>query len=302
MKRAHAMTLLIFAALCWSLGGVLIKQVDLHPMAIAGWRSAIACGALVMWSGKPTFNWSLPQVGGALAFSGNMFSLIAATKLTTAANAILLQYTAPAYVALFGIWFLKERPRPLDWLVVGVTLGGMVLFFQDSLSFSGLWGNIMGIVAGITFAWLILFLRKQKKSTPINSVILGNALTALVALPFIIKQFPSAQDWLWLILLGTLQTAVPYILYTMAIRHVSALDGVLVPVIEPLLNPTWTLLILGEVPGKWAMAGGAIILLAVTSRALFTGAQHPAHPKRLNIPHRCKSRRASEPRRPRVTP
>jgi drug/metabolite transporter (DMT)-like permease len=92
----------------------MIKNVDLHPMAIAGWRSAIAFVALLIWSGKPKFSWSLPQWGGALSFSGNMFSLIAATKLTTAANAILLQYTAPAYVAIFGIWFLKERPRPMD--------------------------------------------------------------------------------------------------------------------------------------------------------------------------------------------
>lgn len=277
MKRSHALTLLILTALCWSMGGAMIKKVDLHPMAIAGWRSAVAFVALLIWSGKPKFNWSLPQVGGAVAFTGNMFSLIAATKLTTAANAILLQYAAPAYVALFGIWFLREHPRPFDWLVIGVTLSGMVLFFLDSLSFSGLWGNLMGIVAGITFAWMILFLRKQKESTPLMSVILGNALTALVALPFIIQQFPSAQDWLWLFLLGTLQTALPYIFYTKAIRHVTALDGVLVPVIEPLLNPTWALLFLGEVPGAWAMVGGAIILLAVTSRALVAGMRFKAN-------------------------
>ena len=268
MKRSHALVLLILCAFFWSLGGVMIKKVQLHPMAIAGWRSAIAFIALMLWSRKPSFKFSLLQVGGAMAFAGNMFTFIAATKMTTAANAILLQYAAPAYVALFGIWFLKEHPRPADWLVIAVVIGGMALFFFDRLSFTGLLGNTMGVVAGITFAWLILFLRKQKESNPLMSVILGNGITALIALPTLIQQFPSLHDWMWIVFLGTIQTAVPYILYTTAIRHVTALDGVLVPVIEPLLNPAWALIFLGEVPGTWAMVGGGLILLAVTTRAL----------------------------------
>lgn len=268
MKRSHALALLIFCAFFWSLGGVLIKKVQLHPMAIAGWRSSIAFVALLLWSGMPRFDGSLPQIGGAIAFAGNMFSFIAATKMTTAANAILLQFAAPAYVALFGIWFLKEHPRPADWLTIVVVLGGMAFFFFDRLSFTGLWGNAMGIAAGITFAWLILFLRKQKQGAPLSSVIIGNGITALVALPIMLRQLPAIHDWGWLILLGTIQTAVPYILYTTAIRHVTALDGALIPVIEPILNPAWALLFLGEVPGRWAMVGGALILLSVTSRVL----------------------------------
>ncbi len=268
MKRSHALALLILSAFFWSLGGVMIKKVQLHPMAIAGWRSAIAFVVLLIWSGKLQFKGSFAQWGGAAAFAGNMFSFIAATKMTTAANAILLQYTAPAYIAIFGIWFLKERPRSADWLVIVVVMGGMVLFFLDRLSFSGLWGNTMGIVAGITFAWMILFFRKQKDANPLMSVILGNGITALVALPVILQQLPGIYDWIWLILLGTIQTAVPYILYTKAIRHVTALMGSLVPVFEPLLNPAWAVLIIGEVPGTWAMVGGALILIAVTSRAV----------------------------------
>ncbi len=268
MKRSHALILLVLSAFFWSLGGVLIKKVQLHPVAIAGWRSAIAFAVLIIWSGKPRFDKSLAQWGGGVAFTGNMFSFITATKMTTAANAILLQYTAPAYIAVFGIWFLKERPRPADWLVIAVVLGGMTLFFLDRLSFSGLWGNAMGIVAGITFAWMILFFRKQKDSNPLMSVILGNGMTALIALPVIFQHWPGIHDWMWLFLLGTVQTAVPYILYTIAIRHVTALVGALVPVFEPLLNPAWALLFLGEVPGAWAMVGGALILVAVTSRAI----------------------------------
>ncbi|MGD9368531.1 MAG: DMT family transporter [Desulfobacteraceae bacterium] len=177
MKRGHALILLILTAFFWSSGGLMIKKVELHPMAIAGWRSAIAAFLLLMWTRKPQFNGSLPQIGCALAYAGNMFSFITATKLTTAANAILLQYTAPAYVALFGKWFLKEYPRRIDWLAVGFALAGMVLFFFDHISLAGMWGNLSGVAAGITFAWIILFLRKQKGGSPIESVILGNALT-----------------------------------------------------------------------------------------------------------------------------
>ncbi len=268
MKRPHALLLLVLTALCWSLGGVMIKKVDLHPMAIAGWRSAVATVFLLMWNRKPIITGSLPQVGCALVYAANMFSFIAATKLTTAANAILLQYTAPAYVALFGIWFVKEYPRVLDWCAAGLTLIGMVLFFFDRISLSGMLGNLFGVGAGITFAWIVLFLRKQKDGSPVESVILGNALTALLALPLLVRHIPTAQDWAWLLLLGSVQTALPYILYATAIRHVTALEGTLVPMIEPLLNPAWAFLFLGEIPGFWALTGGFIILSAVAIRSV----------------------------------
>lgn len=268
MKRSNALLLLILTALFWSLGGLMIKKVNLHPMAIAGWRSAIAVVFLLLWTRKPKFTWSLPQIGCAVAYAGNMFSFIAATKLTTAANAILLQYAAPAYVAVFSIPYLKEFPRRIDWWAVALTLIGMVLFFFDRISLTGMWGNLAGICAGITFAWLVLFLRKQKEGSPVESVIMGNALTALLALPLLVRTQPTGQDWIWLVLLGSIQTAVPYIIYSIAIRHVTALEGTLVPVIEPLLNPTWAFLFLGETPGFWAVLGGVIILSAVTLRSV----------------------------------
>lgn len=271
MKRGSALLLLVLTACFWSLGGMMIKNVGLHPVAIAGWRSAIATAFLLAWTRRPVFHGSMAQIGCALAYTGNMFSFIAATKLTTAANAILLQYTAPAYVALFGIWFLREYPGRIDGLAVGLTLAGMVLFFFDRISPTGLWGNLAGVTAGITFAWLILLLRKQKDGSPIESVILGNVLTALIALPVIVRQMPSTQDWMWLFLLGSVQTAVPYIIYATAIRHVTALEGTLVPVIEPLLNPTWAFLFLGEIPGFWAVIGGIVILSAIILRSVYAG-------------------------------
>lgn len=128
-----------------------------------------------------------------------------------------------------------------------------------------------------------LFLRKQKEGSAIESILLGNALTALLAAPLMINNVPTAQDWWWLIGLGTVQTGVPYILYTAAIRFVTALEGVLVPVIEPILNPAWALIFAGETPGFWAIVGGTIILLTVILRALSRdrSSESPSPPKQI---------------------
>jgi drug/metabolite transporter (DMT)-like permease len=267
MKRNHSILLLVLTAFFWSLGGMMIKQVDLYPMAIAGWRSAIAAAFLMAWR-RRRFVWSWPLVAGGCAYAANMFSFVTANKLTTAANAILLQYTAPAYVAILGIWLLKEIPRRSDWLAVALTMVGLVLFFFDRLTFSGLWGNLFGISAGITFAGIILAVRLLKDGSALDCVILGNLLTALVGLPFLVQHTPGASDWVWLLLMGTVQTALPYILFAAAMRYVTALEGGLIPMIEPLLSPLWAFLILSEVPGPWALVGGVVIIGTVTFRAL----------------------------------
>src|SRR5512139_2289538 len=127
--RTRAVLCLLLCALLWSTGGVLIKGVNVHPLALSGTRSAIA--ALFMWAvlRRPRFTWSRTQVAGALAYGVTVLLYVSAVKLTTAANAILLQYTAPIYIALFGAFFLHEKATWIDWLSIAVTLGGMALFF-----------------------------------------------------------------------------------------------------------------------------------------------------------------------------
>ncbi len=161
-QRTTGILLLIAAALCWSLGGVLIKWVQWNPMAIAGVRSFIA--AIVVFAAYPRMRMTITTttLWGAVAYAGTMITFVAATKLTTAANAILLQYTAPAWVALFGTWFLKERTKRSDWLILALVMAGMVLFFLDELTLMSRWGNIIAITSGFCFAWVILITRKQR--------------------------------------------------------------------------------------------------------------------------------------------
>jgi len=277
--KSRAIVFLIITALLWSAGGLLIKLVDWNAIAIAGARSAIAALVIFVFRPKMSFNWKFPQLGGAVCYAGTVILFVAANKLTTAANAILLQYTAPIYVAILSYWFLKERITKPDLLTIAAAFGGMILFFLDDLSAGGFWGNSVAILSGIAFAGTALFLRKQKDHSPLESVFLGNILTFLIGLPFMLRSLPDASSWLGLVLLGVFQLGCSYILYAEAIKHVTALEGILIPVLEPVLNPVWVFLLLGEIPGKWAVAGGIIVLVSVTLRCILSlrnsGAQVP---------------------------
>lgn len=266
--KSRAILFLIATALLWSAGGLLIKSVEWNSIAIAGTRSAIAALVILAFRRRMQFNWGFVQLGGALCYAGTVILFVTANKLTTAANAILLQYTAPIYVAIFSFWFLKEKITKSDILTIAAAFGGMTLFFLDDLSRGGLWGNIIAILSGIAFAGTALFLRKQKDHSPLESVFLGNILTFLIGLPFILRSSPEAGGWPALILLGVFQLGLAYILYAEAIKHVTALEAILIPILEPILNPVWVFLLLGEKPGHWAVAGGIIVLFSVTLRCI----------------------------------
>jgi len=267
-KRSKAILLLLSSAILWSSGGLFIKMVSWNPVAIAGLRSLIAVVVIVAYIRHPHFTWTFPQIGGAVAYAITVTLFVIATKLTTAANAILLQYTAPVYVAFLSAWMLQERPQWFDWLTIGIVLGGMTLFFLDYLAPGGLLGNVLSILSGISFAFLVLFMRKQRNESPFETVILGNLLTGMIGLPFMFESIPDAQSWIGLFFLGVIQLGLSYVLYSEAIKHVTALEAILIPSIEPILNPIWVFLILEERPGKWALTGGLIVLISVTLRSL----------------------------------
>jgi drug/metabolite transporter (DMT)-like permease len=269
VERRKAVAYLVITAFCWSLGGLLIKLVNWNPMAIAGARSAVAALVLLVVIRRPHLTWSYNQVAAAFFYAATVILFVVSTKLTTAANAIVLQYTAPIYIALFGGWFLGERPRLLDWLTIAAAVCGMVLSFLDRLTTEGYWGNALAIISGLTFAWFVLFMRRQKSGSPIESVLLGNIFAALICLPFMIRSAPAgSSSWVGLILLGVVQMGVPYIFYSKAIKHVTAIEAILIPIFEPVLNPIWVLLLTGEAPGVHTLAGGVIVISSVVARGM----------------------------------
>lgn len=266
MTHGTAVLHLLATALLWSTGGLLIKWVPWEPMAVAGGRSLVASLFLLCLIVKRDLTFSLAQVGGALAYAATVILFVFGNKWTSAANVILLQYTAPVYVALLGWFFLDERVGWKDWLTIGLVLGGMGLFFMEKLTPGNLAGNLCGVASGLTFGCLIFFLRAQKAGSPVESVILGNLLTGLVGLPFVVHAPFTLPAVGGILFLGIFQLGLSYLFFTRAIRHVTALEGILIPVLEPLLNPLWVFLLMGERPGGWALLGGAVILASVTLR------------------------------------
>lgn len=268
-NQFKGISMLIPAALLWSLGGLLIKMIDWNPLAIAGTRSGISALIIYFYMGKPKLKWNKIQVAGAVAYMGTVLLYVVANKMTTAANTILLQFTSPIWVAIFGGWFLGEKTTFRDWIFVIIVIFGISLFFIDQLSPEGFWGNIFALISGISFGWVTLLMRKQKSESPIQSILLGNILTFLITFPFMFSQPPTEySDWTALLILGIFQLGISYILYSEAIRYVTALSSILITMIEPILNPIWVFIIVGEIPGQWALVGGMIVIGTVTFRGI----------------------------------
>ena len=268
MREFRNVLLLLAAAVLWSLGGVLIKCVDWTPIAIAGARSLIALLIIGLVMPGVFRRISRQSVPGAIAYSATVILFVVATKLTTAANAIFLQYTAPIYIAMIGPWFLHESTKWQDWLLILFALTGVAIFFLDHLSLEGLSGVIAALGSGLAFAWLTVLMRHQRAGSPEAVVFLGNAVTVLFALPWMFPVMKIQQNAPWLLLLGTVQLAVPYLLYSLAIRHVRALDASIISIIEPILNPIWVMLVTSERPSFWSMVGGSIVLAASLTRSV----------------------------------
>lgn len=264
--------LLAATGLFWSTAGVLIKLVDWHPGAI--WSARCAIAALVLYavarpalSNLTRWDWA---AAGALAATTGLF--IVANKLTTPANAILIQYSAPIWVALLGRWFLGEPASKLDWIAIVLVLGGIALFFFDQLSFDHTAGNLVALAAGVSFAFGAMTMRKigrEPGSDPLRPLLLGNLVGAVLGAPFwAFAPLPDATGWSALLALGLVQQGAAYFCYAAAVRHATAIEVMLIPVIEPILSPLWVALAFGEWPSVWALAGGTIVVGAVTLRGV----------------------------------
>ncbi len=270
-RREHnrAILFLLLAALLWSTGGFFIKWVEWNPMAISGGRSAISALVIaVAFRHDLKLTWSPLQLAGAFAYALTVTFFVIANKMTTAANAILLQYTAPIHVALLSTWLLQEHPTRRDWLTIFAVLVGMLLFFFEKMSPGNLIGNLCALFTGLTFALFIVLLRKQRDASPAGCVFLGNVLTALAGVPFMFDSLPSPAGWAGLIFLGVFQLGLAYVLYTLAISHVTAMEAVLITLIEPILNPFWVFILMGEIPAWTSLVGGLVIIGSVTARQL----------------------------------
>ncbi len=265
----RAVLLVAAAALLWSSGGLFIKIAPMPALAVACGRALIAT-AFYLAVLRPDLRKA--RLATAVAYAGCVVTFVTATRLTTAANAIFLQYTGPAYVLLLSPFLLDEPFRPLDAICVALSLAGMSLFFIDKLEAGQLAGNLLAALSGVFFALTVLFIRRDAKSgagDAMPSMTLGNVLAALGTAPFAgALAHLSGTGVLVLLYLGVMQLGVSYWLFARGVRQVPAAEASLISMLEPVCNPLWVLLGTGERPGPWSIAGGAVVLGAVALRTL----------------------------------
>ncbi|MFZ1042579.1 MAG: EamA family transporter [Anaerolineales bacterium] len=274
LDRRTSIIFIVITAILWSTSGVLIKIISWQPIAILAGRSIFSSIVLFIYLRRIPTKWTRWKLLASIAYILTQFLYIWSTKLTTAANAIFLQYTAPVYVILLALWFLHEKPSHTDWSSMLIIFVGMLLFFGDKLSTSGFYGNILAVLSGITSALMIVSLRAQKDGVPAESILVANLFTAILGIPFILKESWTVTNWLILLYLGTIQMGLSFILFSNAIKHVPALEANLISTLEPVLNPVWVFLFIGETPGRFALIGGLIVLAGVATNAI-NGARTP---------------------------
>ena len=253
------------AAVLYSLGGLCIKFIPWGGMAINGSRTAIALlviGAyLLLTKHKLRLNrWIL--VGSLSVFGCNALFTIA-NKLTTAANAIVLQYTVPIFVILFSVLFFGRKPTKLDIAASAVVLGGVIFFFLDSLEMGGGLGNVVALLSGVSYAGVFL-MNEMPESDAISSVFWGDVLSAVVGLPFLFRETEfTAVALTSLLVLGVFQVGVAYVCLCEGLKTTPPITATLITGIEPVLSPILVALFCGERMGPMALAGAAIVIVSV---------------------------------------
>lgn len=266
MVSAQRGTLCVFAAaVLYSIGGLCIKLIPWNGMSINGGRTAIALvviGAYLCWAKHPLRMNRWVAFGALCVFGTNMLYSLA-NKLTTAANAIVLQFTAPIFVIIFSMIFFRKRPQKLDVLACSVVFGGIVFFFLDSLSMGGGLGNLLALISGVAYAGVFM-MNDMPSSDAISSVFWGDVLSAATGLPFLMRetQFtPTAVTSL--LILGVFQVALAYILLTIGLKTTPPVTASLVSGIEPVLNPILVAVFYKEKMGVLALVGAAVVVCGV---------------------------------------
>ncbi len=270
----------VATALLWSTGGLFIKWTSLSGLALSCYRSFFALLTVAFVTRRDGFGLNKLTAVAALLYSVVVILFVLATKETTAANAIFLQYTAPVYMLILEPVVYKEKFRARDLITVLVCIGGMALFFVGHLRPLDYTGNLMALTSGLFFALYFLLMRhpRAREVNRASSVIYGNLLVVVICAPWglaAVSQI-TRHDLLSVLYLGVIQLGLSYVLFTIGMtRGVRSLDAGIVCYIEPVLNPVWVFLVLRERPSRWALIGGAIIIVAVIIHMLLD-----AHSKR----------------------
>jgi DME family drug/metabolite transporter len=269
------------AALLFSTGGAAIKATTLSSWQVASLRSGVAAVTVLLLLRSARRNWSWHVLPVAVSYAATMVLFVAANKLTTSANSIFLQDTAPLYVLLASPLLLRERIRGRDVGFMALVAVGMALFFVGHAASSRTApnpaaGNVVALLSAVFWAGTIIGLRwlgsrEGGEGNAMPTVVAGNAIACLACLPFALPVHAAPLDWAVIAYLGVFQIGAAYVLLASGLKHVGAVEASTLLLLEPALNPLWAWLVHGERPGVWALAGGALILGATLTKSVLDG-------------------------------
>ena len=295
IKYLQGIFFIVSAALCWSCGGVFLKSVKTDVMVTASIRCWIGFFAMMLLThSKPLLyvkekdeqkgNFYINRREtfylwmGALSYATTSLLFVFSNRLTTAANAILLEYTNPLWIIIFSPYLLGEKTKKSDYITITGVIFGMLLFFADELiaglkymNKTAMLGNFIAVLSGISMAFSTMFLRKQKSaSNSIKSYMNSQLLVALAGTPFIfIHGLPDRHSFIFLIFTGVIVGALPGIFYPIGLKKIAALTASLIAMLEPLMSPVWVMIFTGETPSLLCVVGGLIILIFVVFRLVY---------------------------------
>ena len=261
------MFLISLTAFLWSSSGLFIKILTVNAFVISFYRSLIAAITLLVIvftrKNKVKFEFDGLTVLASVFYAGILIFFVIANKMTTSANAIFLQFTAPIYLLFLEPLFLKTKFRRKDLITVLICVSGMFLFFAGILELGNIYGNFIAIAAGICFAMFSLFVKWKKNlggENTILSVIFGNLLVAVICLPVMYSDISITTTQFYILLyMGVVQIGISYFIFNIGIKYVSATESMIIGMLEAVFNPVWVFLGVGEVPSVQAIIGGVII-------------------------------------------
>lgn len=264
-KQRTGVLCVFLAAVLYSIGGLCIKVIPWNGISINGGRTAIALVVIGLFLAATHHPLRLNRwiFLGALCVFGTNILYSVANKLTTAANTIVLQFTAPIFVIVFSLLFWKKKPQKLDMAACAVVFGGVLFFFVDSLEMGGGLGNFLALLSGVSYAGVFL-MNDMPESDALSSVFWGEVISAVTGLPFLLQEteFPLAAITS-LVILGVFQVAAAYILLAIGLKTTPPVMASLVSGIEPVLNPILVAVFYKEAMGVFALIGAAIVIVGV---------------------------------------
>lgn len=272
-KERKATLQMLLCATLWSIAGILFKLIPWNGFAVAGMRSLIAGITIYVCMRLMGLHYIFNRktlIAGF--FSGCTYlCFTVANKLTTSANAIVLQFTSPIFIIIYSALFFGRVPRKQDVAVVLATLFGISLFFFDQLKPGYLLGNFVAIAAGMFMAGMYVSVGEIEEEERFSGILNGQALTFLVGFPVFLATKPpiTATAVTALVILGVFQLGLSYVLYVKASKYCPPLACCLLGAVEPLLNPVWVFLFNGEKPGVFALLGAVVVITAITLWSIY---------------------------------